>query len=107
MRRVRGPGGRFLTKAELNQYRKQLEAQDPEGATAPAPLPGTGKKNQVREVLGAGGEFIARLLCCIFIVCLLVAFQTDWIRTFEPSLDYLSPARSVSHGRLLFGPIIT
>ena len=47
MRRVRGPGGRFLTKAELNLYRKQLEAQDPEGATAPAPAPGTGKKNQV------------------------------------------------------------
>ena len=55
MRRVRGPGGRFLTKAELDQYRKQLEAQDPEGATAPAPLPGTGKKNQVREVLLDGG----------------------------------------------------
>lgn len=47
-RRVRGPGGRFLTKAELNQYRKQLEAQDPEGATAPAPLPGIGRsKSQV------------------------------------------------------------
>ncbi|CAM9707617.1 unnamed protein product, partial [Ectocarpus sp. 13 AM-2016] len=44
MRRVRGPGGRFLTKAELEQYRKQLEAQDPEGATAPAPQPGSGKK---------------------------------------------------------------
>lgn len=47
-RRVRGPGGRFLTKAELNQYRKQLEAQDPEGSTAPAPLPGAGRSKQVR-----------------------------------------------------------
>lgn len=47
-RRVRGPGGRFLTKAELNQYRKQLEAQDPEGSTAPAPLPGPGRSKQVR-----------------------------------------------------------
>ncbi|CAN0130595.1 unnamed protein product [Ascophyllum nodosum] len=42
-RRVRGPGGRFLTKAELLEYRKQLEALDPEGATAPAEVAGPGK----------------------------------------------------------------
>lgn len=52
-RRVRGPGGRFLTKAELNQYRKQLEAQDPEGATAPAPLPGIGRTKA--QVMGGAG----------------------------------------------------
>ncbi|CAM9591923.1 unnamed protein product [Choristocarpus tenellus] len=38
-RRVRGPGGRFLTKAELKAFRLQLEAQDPEGATSSDPLP--------------------------------------------------------------------
>lgn len=64
MRRVRGPGGRFLTKAELNQYRKQLEEQDPEGATAPAEAPANGKKP-----VGGGwgeGEWVVGLLCGVF-----------------------------------------
>lgn len=54
-----------------------------------------GRRTRCARFFEAGGEFIARPLCCIFIVCLLVAFQTDWIRKFEPFLDYLSPARSV------------
>lgn len=96
MRRVRGPGGRFLTKAELNQYRKQLEAQDPEGATAPAPLPGTGKKNQVGGGSSAcgGGRgtcreaclfvVLSQGLCAVWCGLLRVSFQTAWNRILDP-----------------------